>query len=150
MKTIHLKTDKDIHLVGVLNVPNESEIEALEQFRFTISYTMFVSQENKESIEELSIAQNISYQKINHFLTYYVDHAMWYDKDGQNMVDKHFTQSKNLLLVTPSVNVAYLGNCLFKKFNANIIAIIIKNKYLRSLSFKYCLKIIISLLELSL
>ena len=63
MKTIHLKTDKDIHLVGVLNVPNESEIEALEQFRFTISYTMFVSQENKESIEELSIAQNISYQK---------------------------------------------------------------------------------------
>ena len=118
MKTIHLKTDKDIHLVGVLNVPNESEIEALEQFRFTISYTMFVSQENKESIEELSIAQNISYQKINHFLTYYVDHSMWYDKDGQNMVDKHFTQSKNLLLVTPIVNVTYLGNCLFKKFNA--------------------------------
>ena len=68
MKTIHLKTDKEIHLIGMLNVPNESDIESLEQFRFTIAYTMFVSQDNNESIEELSIAQNISYQKINHFL----------------------------------------------------------------------------------
>lgn len=101
----------------MLNVPNESDIESLEQFRFTIAYTMFVSQDNNESIEELSIAQNISYQKINHFLSYYVDHAMWYDVNGQDMIDKHLTQCRNLLLITPIVNVTYLGNCLFKKFN---------------------------------
>jgi len=117
MKTIHLKTDKEIHLIGMLNVPNESEIESLEQFRFTIAYTMFVSQDNNESIEELSIAQNISYQKINHFLSFYVDHAMWYDVNGQDMIDKHFTLCRNLLLITPIINVTYLGNCLFKKFN---------------------------------
>ena len=117
MKTIHLKTDKEIHLIGMLNVPNESEVESLEQFRFTVAYTMFVSQDNNESIEELSIAQNISYQKINHFLSYYVDHAMWYDVNGQDMIDKHFTLCRNLLLITPIINVTYLGNCLFKKFN---------------------------------
>lgn len=117
MKTIHLKTDKKINLIGVLNVPNEPEIEAVEHFKFTVSFTMYVNQDKKQTIEELSIAQNISYQKINHFLSYYVDNALWYDKDGQDMIDRHFTQTKNLLLVTPIINVTYLGNCLFKKFN---------------------------------
>lgn len=117
MKTIHLKADKDIDLIAVVNTPDSTEIEALEHFRFTVSFTMYVSQENNESIEDLSIAQNISYQKINHFLSYYVDHSLWYDKAGQDTIDKHFASTKNLLLITPLINPTYLGNCLFKKFN---------------------------------
>jgi hypothetical protein len=118
MKTIHLKSDKDINLIAITEQPGTDEIDALDHFKFTITYTMFVSQHNDATVEELSVAQNISYQKINYFLGNYVDNSIWYDKIGQNMIDSHFSTAKNLLLVTPTINVTYLGNCLFRKLNA--------------------------------
>lgn len=118
MRTIHLKSDNDINLIAVTEQPGTDEIEALDHFKFTVAYTMYVSQDNDKSLEELSLSQNISYQKINHFLTQYVDNSIWYDEIGQNMIDMHFSTTKNLLLVTPHINVTYLGNCLFRKLNA--------------------------------
>mgnify|MGYP003644681448 CR=1 FL=1 len=118
MRTIHLKTDRDINLIAITEQPGTDEIDALDHYKFTVTYTMYVSEDHKSTIEQLSINQNISYQKINHFLNHYVDNSIWYDKIGQNMIDQHFSTTKNLLLVTPVINVTYLGNCLFRKFNA--------------------------------
>ncbi|MDA7807313.1 hypothetical protein N8955_01115 [bacterium] len=118
MRTIHLKSDNDINLIAVTEQPGTDEIDALDHYKFTVAYTMHVSQDNDKTLEQLSLAQNISYQKINHFMTQYVDNSIWYDEIGQNMVDMHFSTAKNLLLVTPHINVTYLGNCLFRKLNA--------------------------------
>jgi len=118
MRTIHLKSDKDINLIAVIEQPDTTEIDSLDHFKFTVTYTMYVSQDDDETIEQLSINQNISYQKINHFLSFYVNNSIWYDKTGQDMIDNHFSSAKNLLLVTPAVNVTYLGNALFRKLNA--------------------------------
>ena len=118
MRTIHLKSDNDINLIAVTEQPGTTEIDAIDHFKFTVSYTMYVSQDNDESLEKLSLNQNISYQKINHFLSHYIDNSIWYDKIGQDMVDMHFSTTKNLLLVTPHINVTYLGNCFFRKLNA--------------------------------
>lgn len=109
-----------IAVLGNEKDPESKEIQFMEPFNFNISWTMYASSYNNDDItlEELSIKQNIAYQKIEHLLRNYINNAIWYDDSAIQVIDCHFPSSQNVLFITPASNVMYVANCLFAKFNA--------------------------------
>ena len=104
-------------IVGDDNEQND-EILMVEPFTFKIAWTMFASISEDIDILELSIQQNIAYQKIEHMIKHYLNNSLWYSPTNNNTIDAHFSASQNVLIVTPDTNVMYIANCLFAKFNA--------------------------------
>ncbi len=122
MSKITLENNLACTVIAVLGDDNDKEskeIQFVEPFNFVVSWSMFASYEDDDiSIEELSIKQNISYQKIEHLIRNYINNSIWYEPDAIPVIDAHFPSSQNVLMVTPGTNVMHIANCLFAKFNS--------------------------------
>ena len=122
MSKITLENNLPCTVIAVLGNEKDKEskeIQFIEPFSFIVSWSMYASYEDDDiSIEELSIKQNISYQKIEHLLKNYINNAIWYEPDAIQVIDAHFPSSQNVLMVTPGTNVMHIANCLFAKFNS--------------------------------
>ena len=46
--------------------------------------------DDNDRLEELSIKQNISYQKIEHLIRNYINNSIWYDVMIIQVIDAHF------------------------------------------------------------
>lgn len=122
MSKITLENNMPCTVIAVLGDENDKEskeIQFMEPFSFNISWTMYASySDDNISLEELSIKQNISYQKIEHLIRNYINNSIWYEPDAIQIIDAHFPSSQNVLMVTPGTNVMHIANCLFAKFNS--------------------------------
>lgn len=110
------------------DVETNKEVLMVEPFTFNISWTMYATVGEIDDILELSIQQNIAYQKIEHIIKHYLNNSLWYNPNNTNTIDAHFSASQNVLMVTPDTNVMYIANCLFAKFNAICCSDIIVSK----------------------
>ena len=117
-----------IAVVGNDQDKDSKEITFVESFGFNLSWSMYATFDGEVSPEELSVKQNIAYQKIMHLCNNYINNSLWYDKNDINVIDAHFSSSQNVLMITPANNVMYLTNCLFAKFNSICDEQIIVNK----------------------
>ena len=120
MSKVCLTNSMPCNMIAVVseNEVDSKEIQFLEMFSFNVSWTMFANIDNDISINELSIRQNIGYQKIEHFLRHYCNNALWYEVKDIPTINSHFTVTQNSLCVTPGVNLMYLANVLFAKLNS--------------------------------
>ena len=120
MSKVCLTNSMPCNMIAVVseNDLDSKEIQFLEMFSFNVSWTMFANIDNDISINELSIRQNIGYQKIEHFLRHYCNNALWYEVKDIPTINSHFTVTQNSLCVTPGVNLMYLANVLFAKLNS--------------------------------
>ena len=120
MSKVCLTNSMPCNMIAVVseNELDSKEIQFLEMFSFNVSWTMFANIDNDISINELSIRQNIGYQKIEHFLRHYCNNALWYEVKDIPTINSHFTVTQNSLCVTPGVNLMYLANVLFAKLNS--------------------------------
>lgn len=109
---------RPVSLIACLSKGKEKEIDHMEAFNFVIEWEMFTTIEPNADIVEASIHQNVAFQKIELFLQRYVNGAIWYDEDGMDCVQCHFSSTQNPLFITPVANLTYVTNCLFAKFNA--------------------------------
>ena len=118
-KKVSLKSALDVQTIAVFGNKDSTEIEAIQPNQYTISWSMYAQlDDGVEDIEELSIEQNISYHRICHFLKYYINNCLWYDQFSCRTIETHLAFTDNVFLVTPDVNITYLTNCLFAKFNS--------------------------------
>ncbi len=113
---VKLTCHKEVSVVTIFG--SKKEIVAVQPNRFKMSWGMFASLHPDSDADKLAIDQNISYQKIHHFLSYYVDNALWYAPESMECMDNHFSATDNALIITPSTNISILSNCLFAKFNS--------------------------------
>lgn len=118
MKKVTLKSALDVQTIAVFGNKDSTEIVAIQPNQYTISWGMYATLEDGQDIEQLSLEQNISYQRICHFLKYYVNNCLWYDNHCCRTIETHFASTDNVFLVTPDVNITFLTNCLFAKFNS--------------------------------
>lgn len=120
MSKVYLTNAIPCNMIAMISedILDSKEIQFLEMFSFNISWTMFANLDNDLSINELSIKQNIGYQKIEHFLRHYCNNALWYEPKDLPTINSHFTVTENSLCVTPGVNLMYLANALFAKLNS--------------------------------
>jgi hypothetical protein len=117
-KKVKLKSDAEVNIISVFGRDDGLEIEAIKSQRYLIKFGMYASLDDiVDDIHTLSIDQNISYQRIMHFLKYYLHDSLWYDKNAVRTVESHFASTDNVFVITPEVNLTYLTNCLFAKFN---------------------------------
>ena len=107
-----------VSLIACLSKGTDKDIDHMEAFNFLVEWEMYTTLEPNMDITEASINQNIAFQKIELFLKRYVNGAIWYDEEGMNCVQSHFSSTQNPLFITPVANVTYVTNCLFAKFNA--------------------------------
>jgi len=113
---VKLTCSKEISVTTIFG--SKKEIVAVQPNRFNISWSMFASLHPDSDADQLAIDQNISYQKIHHFLSYYVDNSLWYAPESMECMDNHFSSTDNALMVTPNTNISILSNSLFAKFNS--------------------------------
>ena len=113
---VKLTCSKEISVTTIFG--SKKEIVAVQPNRFNISWSMFASLHPDSDADQLAIDQNISYQKIHHFLSYYVDNSLWYAPESMECMDNHFSATDNALMVTPNTNISILSNSLFAKFNS--------------------------------
>jgi len=120
MNKVTLKNTLPCTITAIVgdDIESNKEILMVEPFQFNISWTMFASVGESDDILELSIQQNIAYQKIEHMIRHYLNNCLWYNPNNTNTIDEHFSASQNVLMVTPDTNVMYIANCLFAKFNS--------------------------------
>ena len=117
-RTVRLKKTKEINLLAVFNIDDSAVVDSLQSNKFLVSWTMYVEKYPDSDITDISIKQNVSYQKILHFLDNYVNDSLWYDPECIPCIDRNFSSAKNFLFITPTVNLTCLSNVLFRKFNA--------------------------------
>ncbi len=118
-KKVKLSSDMFVNTLSVFGNKDSKEIEAVKPNRYRISWSMYASYDDDTTdIESLSVNQNISYQRIRHMLSYYINDCIWYDQHSVRCVESHFATTDNVFLITPEVNITYFTNCLFAKFNS--------------------------------
>lgn len=117
-RTVRLRKSKEINLLAVFNVEDSAVVDSIQSNKFLISWTMYVEKYPDSDLTDISIKQNISYQKILHFLDNYVNDSLWYDPECISCIDRNFSSTKNFLFITPKVNINSLSNVLFRKFNS--------------------------------
>lgn len=118
-RKVKLKSDMLVNTIAVFGDPESKEVVALKPNKYKVSWSMYASMdEDIDDIEKLSVNQNISYQRINHLLKYYVNDCIWYDMNSVRCVEAHFTSTDNVFFITPDINITYFTNCLFAKFNS--------------------------------
>jgi len=79
-KKVKLKSDAEVNIISVFGRDDGLEIEAIKSQRYLIKFGMYASLDDiVDDIQTLSIDQNISYQRIMHFLKYYLHDSLWYD-----------------------------------------------------------------------
>ena len=105
---VKLTCSKEISVTTIFG--SKKEIVAVQPNRFNISWSMFASLHPDSDADQLAIDQNISYQKIHHFLSYYVDNSLWYAPESMECMDNHFSATDNALMVTPNTNISILSN----------------------------------------
>ena len=113
---VKLSCSKELSVVTIFG--SEKEIVAVQPNRFNINWSMFAELRSDSDPDQLAIDQNISYQKIHHFLSYYVDNALWYAPESMLCIDTHFSATDNGLLITPDTNISMLCSTLFAKMNS--------------------------------
>lgn len=113
---VKLSCSKELSVVTIFG--SEKEIVAVQPNRFNINWSMFAELRSDSDPDQLAIDQNISYQKIHHFLSYYVDNALWYAPESMLCIDTHFSATDNGLLITPDTNISMLTSTLFAKMNS--------------------------------
>jgi len=118
-KKVKLKSDALVNTISVFGEQESNEVIAIKPNKYKISFSMYASMdEDIDNIQKLSINQNISYQRIMHLLKYYINDCLWYDMVSARCIEKHFTATDNVFLITPEVNITYFTNCLYAKFNS--------------------------------
>lgn len=117
-QTVRIKTTKDFGLQVVTNRQDTADIESIAYNRFSVQWSMYTVKETNDSVFDVSVDQNVSHQKIIHFIDNYLDNSLWYDPDAIPCIKQHFSSATNLLCITPSVNITILAYCLIAKFNS--------------------------------
>jgi|TARA_B110000444_G_scaffold40001_1_gene35780 hypothetical protein len=117
-KKVKLKSESEVNIISVFGRDDGLEIEAIKSNRYIIKFGMYATLDDTDDVQGLSVDQNISYQRIQHFLKYYLHDSLWYDKYAVRTLENHFATTDNVFVVTPEVNITYLTNCLFAKFNS--------------------------------
>lgn len=117
-KKVKLKSESEVNIISVFGIDDGLEIEAIKSNRYIIKFGMYATLDDTDDLQGLSVDQNISYQRIQHFLKYYLHDSLWYDKYAVRTLESHFASTDNVFVVTPEVNITYLTNCLFAKFNS--------------------------------
>ena len=118
-KKVKLKSSALVNTISVFGEQESNEVVAIKPNKYKISFSMYATMDEEvDNIEALSINQNISYQRIIHLLKYYVNDCLWYDLVSARCIEKHFTATDNVFLITPEVNITYFTNCLYAKFNS--------------------------------
>lgn len=142
IKTIKLAKSMDFTVSCATQNHNGDEVEFLQSASYNICWkTSAVGPEL--DLEELTFNQNVTVHKIEHFLQNYIDNSIWYEKDGIEMINRHFSASENMLIITPSLNFTILGLCLYAKLNTLckdgilITDIVLKEKDSNTV-FEYC------------
>lgn len=116
-QTARLKTARKIGLLGVFHIPDSSDVDNISYNEFTIGWSMFTQKPEDSSTFDVSVDQNISYQKISHWLETCVDQSFWYCPDSQDCVNTHFASANNYLFITPEVTINSLANVVMAKLN---------------------------------
>jgi hypothetical protein len=118
-KKVKLKSECEVNIISVFGRDDGLEIDAIKSNRYIIKFGMYATfDDTVEDVNDLSVEQNISYQRIQHFIKYYLHDSLWYDKFALRTIENHFASTDNVFVITPEVNITYLTNCLFAKFNA--------------------------------
>ena len=113
---VKLTCNKEVSIVTIFG--SKKEIVAVQPNRFNISWSMFAEAYPDSDYDRLALDQNISYQKIHHFLSFYVESCLWYAPESLECLDNHFSGTDNALMVTPNTNISTLCHTLFSKFNS--------------------------------
>jgi hypothetical protein len=116
-QTARLKSARDIGLLGVFHIPDSNDVDNVSYNKFSITWSMYTQKPEDSSTFDVSVDQNISYQKIVHWLENYVDQSFWYCPESQGCINAHFASSGNYLFITPDVTINTLANVLMAKFN---------------------------------
>ena len=113
---VKLTCSKEISVVTIFG--SKKEIVAVQPNRFNINWSMFAELRPDSDSDQLAIDQNVSYQKILHFLSYYMDNGLWYAPESIECMEEHFSQTDNGLIITPDTNISMLTSSLFAKMNS--------------------------------
>ena len=117
IKTVKLVKSLDVNICSVTHTEDGKDIEFLQPCNYKITWKTSAIDLDMD-IQELTVNQNVTLHKIEHFLQSYVDNSIWYDTEGREMSNRHFAASENMLIVTPGLNFTILGLCLFAKLNS--------------------------------
>lgn len=119
IKTVKLTKQVPIDVTCITTVPGTNEIDYIQPYSFTVKWKLSArGEEYDDDINELAVSQNVSMHKIEHFVTNYLNHAIWFDETGIGMANAVLPSTENLLLITPDANFTCLGLCLYAKLNS--------------------------------
>ena len=62
-QTARLKSGRDIGLLGVFHIPDSNDVDNVSYNKFSISWSMYTQKPEDSSTFDVSVDQNISYQK---------------------------------------------------------------------------------------
>lgn len=116
IKTVKLAKSTDFSVSCATQNEQGDELEFIQSAAYNICWKSSAIDSDMD-LDELTFNQNVTVHKIEHFLQNYIDNSIWYEKDGTEMVNRHFSASENMLIVTPSLNFTILGLCLYAKLN---------------------------------
>lgn len=117
IQTARLKTARKIGLLGVFTIPDTNDLDNISYNEFTITWSMYTQKPEDSSTFDVSVDQNISYQKISHWLETCVDQSFWYSPESQGCINSHFASANNYLFITPEVTINSLANVMMAKLN---------------------------------
>lgn len=142
IKTVKLTKTLPVQLTSFTQNSSGDEIDYIQSNDYQMKWKLSTLNDDNISLEELTYNQNVSLQKIEHFVRNYLNNSLWFEKDGTNMANIHLSSTENMLLVTPVLNFTCLGLCLYAKLNSLCKpGIVVTDLYLNDLmadqSFEY-------------
>lgn len=117
---VKLSKDLEISLTSIFSVDDTAEISLVDANKYRITWKLYavLNDASDETLNKITFNQNVSYQKIIHFIKNYIDNAIWYDVPGNRMMATHFASSENVFIITPTLTLPALTACLFAKLNS--------------------------------
>ena len=104
-KKVKLKSESEVNIISVFGRDDGLEIEAIKSNRYIIKFGMYATLDDTDDVQGLSVDQNISYQRIQHFLKYYLHDSLWYDKYAVRTLENHFATTDNVFVVLSLIHI---------------------------------------------